>query len=95
MKKILTIGLFSLICLTTLNASDKDNNAFSNEQRIDSFVNKIVEQKDDNLINQAKFDKEYLAYLRSKEAAKNKKNEAPQHKDATPINGLQTFNMSR
>lgn len=93
MKKILTMGLLSLMCLTTLNAAEKTN-SFSNQQRIDTFVNKIVEQKDENLINQAQFDKEYLAYLRSKEAAKNKKNDVVQ-KDATPVNGLQTFNMGR
>lgn len=95
MKKILIIGLISLISFSTLNASNDRSNDISNQQRIDNFVDKIVEEKDENLINQAKFDKEYLAYLRSKEASKLRKRDGNAQQPSQPISGIQSFNMSR
>lgn len=93
-KKILLSGLISMIGFGSLYAVDK-NDTFVNQQRIDSFVDKIVEEKDEQLINQAQFDKEYLAYLRSKRAAKNKKPEDAKTEVNTAINGFTTFNMQK
>lgn len=92
-NKVFKLGILSLIATTTLYASIDNNDAFINQQRIDFFVDKMVEEKNESLINQAKFDKEYLNYLRSKRNAKkvsDKNDSAP-----VPVSGFSTFNMQK
>lgn len=84
MKKYIILGFTIFSLSTNLFSAENHTNTFSNQRKIDSFVDKIVEEKNENLIKQADFDKEYLSYLRSKEAAKNKK----------PDGGTQNINPS-
>ena len=65
--------------------------------RIDEYVNKIVLEKDEKIIEQSKFDREYLLYLKS---LKNKNSQSSQFtQNNNPINFQKTkingFKMSR
>ncbi len=98
MKKYIILGATILSLSTNLFSVENKTNVYANQQKIDSFVNKIVEEKNDNLIKQAEFDKEYLAYLRSKEAAKNRKSQdnMPRREANSSGNGSITgFSMTR
>lgn len=93
MKKYIIFGAIFLNLSINLFAVENKTDVTANQQKIDSFVNKIVEEKNENLIKQARFDKEYLAYLRSKEKAKNKK--IQENSSAPRESGITGFSMTR
>lgn len=85
MKKILVGSLIGLSLITSLQAgSDK----------IDEYVNNIVLEKDNKIIEQSKFDKEYLQYLLSLEKKGVDSKSTSDKKNTKNSNGFKSFGMT-